>query len=47
MHSQSNADMSAVFVSQVERGLANPSFDTLLRLAQALGMRLRDLVREV
>jgi transcriptional regulator with XRE-family HTH domain len=38
------ADLSAVFVSHVECGIGNPSFDTLVTLSKALKVRLRDLV---
>ena len=41
------ADLSAVFISQVERGVGNASLDTLHRIARALGVRLRDLVADV
>ena len=34
------ADISAGMISQIERGLANPSIKTLAKLATALGMQL-------
>ena len=34
------------FLGSLERGSANPSFLTLLKLAKALDVRLDDLVRE-
>ena len=41
------ADLSYKYVGEVERGCVNISLDSLVRLAKALGVRLRDLVREV
>jgi transcriptional regulator with XRE-family HTH domain len=41
------ADLSAVFISNVERGTENISVDALARIARALGVRLRDLVADV
>jgi len=40
------ADLSAVFISNVERGTENISVDALARIARALGVRLRDLVAD-
>lgn len=37
------AGLSYKFIGEVERGVANPSVDTLERLAHALGVRLADL----
>lgn len=39
------AGLSQQMVSYVERGLRNPSLETLLRLADALELRLSDLLR--
>lgn len=36
--------MSAGSLSQIERGLGNPSFRTLQKIADALGLRIGDLV---
>jgi transcriptional regulator with XRE-family HTH domain len=41
------ADLSTVFISRVERGKESPSVDSLLKIARALGVRARDLVREL
>jgi transcriptional regulator with XRE-family HTH domain len=38
--------MDRTFVGGIERGEENPSFDKLLRLAQALEMRPSELVGE-
>jgi transcriptional regulator with XRE-family HTH domain len=38
------ADISPGSLSQIERGIGNPSFRTLHRLASALGLRVGDLV---
>lgn len=40
----SRAGMDRTFVGGIERGEENPSFDKLLRLAQALGVRPSELV---
>lgn len=40
------ADLSTVFISRVERGKESPSLDSLVKIARALGARVRDLVRE-
>ena len=37
------SNVSAGRISQIERGIANPSFDTLWRLASALGVSLASL----
>jgi transcriptional regulator with XRE-family HTH domain len=39
------ADLSTVFISRVERGKESPSVDSLVKIAKALGVRPRDLVR--
>jgi len=41
------ADLSTVFISRVERGKESPSVDSLVKIARALGVRVRDLVREL
>lgn len=38
------ADLSTVFISRIERGIESPSVDNLLKIAKALGVRVRDLV---
>lgn len=38
------ADLSTVFISRVERGVESPSLDNLVKVAKALGVRVRDLV---
>jgi transcriptional regulator with XRE-family HTH domain len=38
------ADLSTVFISRVERGKESPSVDSLVKIARALGARVRDLV---
>ncbi|MFC6882735.1 MULTISPECIES: helix-turn-helix domain-containing protein [Actinomadura] len=40
------AEVSTGLISQVERGLTDPSLETLRRLARALGLPLFDLFRE-
>lgn len=35
--------VSADFISQIERGLNSPSFETLLKLSEVLEVPLRDL----
>jgi transcriptional regulator with XRE-family HTH domain len=39
------ADLSTVFISRAERGKESPSVDSLVKIAKALGVRPRDLVR--
>jgi transcriptional regulator with XRE-family HTH domain len=41
------ADLSTVFISRVERGKESPSLDSLVKIARALRVRVRDLVAEV
>ncbi len=41
------ADLSAVFISRLERGIESPSLDNLVKNARALGVRLRALVEEI
>jgi len=38
------ADLSTVFISRIERGVESPSVDNLLKIAKALGVRVRNLV---
>ena len=38
------ADLSTVFISRVECGKESPSVDSLVKIARALGVRVRDLV---
>jgi transcriptional regulator with XRE-family HTH domain len=40
------ADLSTVFISRIERGIESPSVDNLLKIAKALGVRVRDLVQK-
>jgi transcriptional regulator with XRE-family HTH domain len=42
-----NADLSTVFISRVERGKESPSVDSLVKIAKALGVRARELLREL
>jgi transcriptional regulator with XRE-family HTH domain len=35
-----------VFISRIERGVESPSVDSLVKIARALGVRVRDLVNE-
>src|SRR5207245_439345 len=35
---------STVFISRIERGVESPSLDNLVKIARALGVRVRDLV---
>ena len=36
-------DLSVNYISQIETGIASPSFKTLLLLAQGLGVELKEL----
>jgi DNA-binding XRE family transcriptional regulator len=40
------ASLSTVFISHVERGVENISLDAVVRIAKALGVRVRNLVRD-
>lgn len=40
------ASLSYKFIGEIERGSANPTIDTLSRLASALGVTVSDLVRD-
>jgi transcriptional regulator with XRE-family HTH domain len=41
------ADLSYKYLGEVERGSVNISLDSLVRLAKALGVRMKDLVAEL
>jgi transcriptional regulator with XRE-family HTH domain len=41
------AELHPVYVSAVERGVKTISMDALVRIAKALGVRVRDLVADV
>ncbi|PKN17922.1 MAG: transcriptional regulator [Deltaproteobacteria bacterium HGW-Deltaproteobacteria-6] len=41
----SKADISYKFVGEIERGLQNPSFETLEKIAEALDVELYELFR--
>ena len=41
------AGLSTVFISRVERGVESPSFDSLVKIAKALHVRVRALVNNV
>ena len=40
------SNLSTVFISRIERGIESPSVDNLVKIAKALGLRVRDLVNE-
>jgi len=40
------ADLSTVFISRIERGIESPSIDNLVKIARALGVKVRNLVRD-
>ncbi len=40
------ADLSAVFISHVERGVENISVDALVRIAGALNVQVHELTKE-
>ena len=40
------ADLSTIFISRIERGVESPTLDNLVKIARALGVRVRDLVAE-
>lgn len=40
------ADLSTVFISRIERGKESPSVDSLVKIARALRVRVRDLVAD-
>jgi transcriptional regulator with XRE-family HTH domain len=37
-------NLSTVFISRIERGVESPAVDNLVKVAQALGVRVQDLV---
>lgn len=41
------AGLNSVYVGQVERGYKAPAFESLLKIAKALKVRLRDLVEDL
>ena len=41
------ADLSAIFISRIERGKESPSLDSLVKIAKALKLRVRDLVEDI
>lgn len=41
-----DAEVDRTYVSQLERGIANPSLEVLCRLANTLGIELTDLFLE-
>jgi transcriptional regulator with XRE-family HTH domain len=41
------ADLSTVFISRIERGKESPSVDNLVKIARALGVRVRTLVEDL
>ena len=41
------AGLSTVFISRVERGIESPSLDSLVKIAKALGVHVRDLVKNI
>ena len=41
------ADLSTVFISRIERGVEWPSLDNLVKVAKALGVRVRNLVEQI
>lgn len=40
------ADLSPTFISDLERGRVNVAVDTLLRIANALGIQVRDIIKD-
>jgi transcriptional regulator with XRE-family HTH domain len=40
-------DINPVYMGQIERGYKVPTIDVLLRIARALKVRFRDIVREL
>jgi transcriptional regulator with XRE-family HTH domain len=41
------AELSTVFISRIERGKESPSVDSLVKIAKALGIRVRILVNDI
>ena len=40
------ANLSTVFISRIERGVESPSVDNLVKIANALGITVREIVAE-
>ena len=40
------ADLSTVFISRIERGIESPTVDNVVKIARALGVKVRHLVAE-
>ena len=40
------ADLSTIFISDLERGQVNVAVDSLLRIARALGVQVRDIIKD-
>ena len=40
------AGLSTVFISRIERGRESPTLDSLVKIAKALEVRVRELVKE-
>ncbi len=40
------ADLSTTFISDLERGRVNVAVDSLLRIATALDIQVRDIIRD-
>jgi y4mF family transcriptional regulator len=40
------ADLSTTFISDLERGQVNVAVDSLLRIAHALGVQVRDIIKD-
>ena len=41
------AELSSIFISRVERGKESPSVDSLVKIAKALKIRVRELVADI
>ena len=39
------ASIDRTFIGEIERGVANPSFEVVERIASGLGVKMSDLVR--
>ncbi len=40
------AELSTTFISDLERGRVNVAIDSLLRIANALGIKVRDMIQD-
>ena len=40
------ANLSTTFISDLERGRVNVAIDSLLRIANALGIQVRDIIQD-